>query len=333
MHEHMAVLDFEITALQKNHPARILNYMIRDLPEGRFRRGYKSPTDVEDGRARNKLGVHYGKTKLLVGLRHPVLWFESFYNHRVQNGYEMPDILEVIRDRGRRVLLNECPGNFRGVCFSRANFHHALAKWGKTPLLFLPGNDTDKRFGYTNYDNDREFSLFTGKSKQNLLKDMNNTDVSPNPMFLYDVNQLRMPPSVMDGNDKGAIEQERVYDDFVLNLQGFLKVPQNVSAMPTMIKEKPGKTKGIDAAEQLRRDGLKIDMCDEKFAMPRKWLLEIGANVHLWIRDYFSKSPHNVFAGGSRGSPSASQFLTILQSYAEDPCPERVQKRKQLEQN
>eukprot|EP00536_Pseudo-nitzschia_multiseries_P004922 jgi/Psemu1/285432/fgenesh1_pg.87_\ len=340
MHDHMAVLDFEITALQKYHPSRILHYIIRDLPEGRYRRGYKSPTDVEDGRARNKLGIHYGKTKLLVGLRHPVLWYESFFNHRIQNGYVMPDLMEEIyasnSNTSKSSVRTDCHGMWKGVCFNRGDFHFVLAKWGKTPLLFLPpssgrtGTDgIDERFNFTNYNKDDEFALFSKRDKKELQKDIGKIDISPNPMFLYDVSQLRMPPAIVDDNERDNNEEaNNYYNKFVLSLQSFLGVPQNVSAMPAMIRESPGKKEGINATEQLRRNGLKIDLCDEKYEIPRKWLLEIGSNVHLWIENYFVKSPHSVFPGGSVGSAASSQFLKIIQSYGEDPCPERTNRQK-----
>lgn len=329
MHKNVAVLDYEITALQKYHPARLLHYIIRDLPEGRFRRGYKSPSDVGDGRARNKLGVHYGKTKLLVGLRHPVLWYESFYNHRIQNGYEMPDLVKELAKQKSNKGYFACSGDFKGVCFSRANFHTTLAKWGKTPLLFLPPeNEADpinSKFDYSQYNNDDEWALFSQADKRSLKNEVNNTKISPNPIFLYDVSQLRIP-NEMDDSEEGKADQN--YREFVLSLQKFLGLPQNFSAMPPMIRESPGRKDGITAAEQLQRNRLKIDLCDDKHEVQRGWLLEIGTNIHLWIQNYFVKSNHNVFVGGGDTS-STSQFFKILKSYGEDPCPERHRRQEQ----
>lgn len=161
-HPEVQILKFEIKSLQKNHPAHIIKRMFT-LPEGPYLRGYKSPNDVEDHRALNKLNEHYPKTKLFVGIRHPVRWFESFYNYRVQNGLEMPpaDKLPI-----RGALEN------RGVSIDRANFHKALVHFGKTNL------------------NDKERNLF---SYSRLVK----TDVSgivpaylTNKVFLYDTDQL-----------------------------------------------------------------------------------------------------------------------------------------------
>ena len=377
MHDEIAVLNFEIQALQRHHPARILNYIIRDLPEGRYRRGYKSPNDVEDGRARNKLAIHYPKTKLLVGLRHPVLWYESFYNHRVQNGYDMPDLAAAIvaaeAEDTISGIRDVCQGGFNGVCFPRANFHTILARWGKTPLLSLPSTSSSSTIGendntnenentnenshanyyHTNkkYNNEDEWQLFSKKDQRSLRNEVNKTNISPNLTFLNDVSQLRMPTSsssrsisdngnevIDNANDNG--HEAKYYNEFVLSLQSFLGVPKNVESMPPMIRESPGKKDGINATEQLRRNKLKIDLCsdDEKYLVPRQWLLESGSNIHLWITNYFVKSPHNVFFGGggdgdgddsSSSSSSSSQFLKLIESYGKDPCPERRRKRKE----
>jgi len=161
-HPEIKVFPFEIRALQKNHPAFIVKRIIKGLPEGPYLRGYKSPTDVEDQRAINKLDEHYPKTKLFVGLRHPVKWFESFYNYRIQNGLDLPPAqeLEFIRTSSR------------GVSIERANFHSSLVRFGKTPL-----DETEMEF--FSYD-------------KNVLRDM--TEHRPtkkaNPIFLYDTDQL-----------------------------------------------------------------------------------------------------------------------------------------------
>jgi len=324
MHDQIAVITKEIMALQKIHPVGIIRHVANYLPEGQYRRGYKSPSDVEDGRAMNKLGIHYPKTKLLVGLRHPVLWFESFYNHRIQNGNTMPNLVEELsKPNAEKTMKNFCGGNWNGACFPRANFHSSLVKWGKTPLLSVGNSNKDYNSYFdAGYDREAEWKLFSKKEKRKLQNDVNNTKISPNPIFLYDVSQLHIPPSTSDAGDEEKGNQKH-YDDFVLSLQEFLGVPKNVSVMPPMIKESPGRTQGINATEQKRLQSLKIDLCDEELALARKWLIEIGADVAEWITNYFSKSPHGVYFGGG-----TAHFLKILESYGKDPCPERILRKQ-----
>ena len=325
MHDEIAVILREQMALQKRHPVQIIRTISNSLPEGRYRRGYKSPNDVEDGRARNKLRVHYPKTRLLVGLRHPVLWFESFYNHRIQNGYPMPDPASYDLPKNRE----KCTAADRGVCIQRANFHKTLAFWGKTPLL-SPNKEKYESFYDAGYTTDSEWQFFSEAHRKLLLKEFNKTFVSPNPMFLYDVSQLRMPLASSSGADhEEERRSQKDYEDFVYSLQGFLGVPRNLSAMPAMIRESPGKT-DVNATEQSRRNGLKIDVCDDGFEIPRRHLLEIGANAAAWITNYFARSPHGVVLGGDLGENGggSSRLLEILQSYGKDPCPDRRARKK-----
>ena len=357
-HDNIAVLTKENMALQKRHPAFILRHIQNNLPEGRYRRGYKSPNDIEDERARNKLATHYPQTRLLVGIRHPVLWFESFYNHRVQNGYPMPDLPDRIR---KKAVFTICDGNFRGACLVRSNFHVALAKWGKTPLL-NPFSTPEEPHGYesffrggNNFNNDnnnyshkdewKHFSKTEARELRNVA--LNKTIISPNPMFLYDVGQLRDPnPSNDRGydndNDNDKKRKKDDYENFVLSLQEYLGVEANASAMPPMVHMSPGKI--LNTTEQDKRDALKIDICDEELGVARDYLIKVGADVASWITNYLAKSPHGVYFGGDRKQPKGdspslqaqtqqqqeSRFLKILESYGRDPCPERrLQKEKQ----
>lgn len=316
MHDDIAVLPRENMSLQKQHPARVIKFITSGIPEGRYRRGFKSPNDVENGRSRNKLRIHYPKTKLLVGLRHPVLWFESFYNHRIQNSFKMPDKEQIEHPKQS---FKTCAGIWQGACLPRANFHWALVKWGKTPLLSLDKKGYDSYYG-DNYQKDKEWELFSKKEIKNIKKEIETSFISPNPIFLYEVSQLRMHDD--------ETKSEKDYEDFVLSLQGFMGVSKNVSAMPTMIKESPGK-KGLDNnQQQARLDGLKIDICDERFITARKMLIDIGANVAEWIITYFAKSPHGVTLGGGVNDDGSSRLLEILESYKNDPCPERLETRE-----
>lgn len=324
MHDQIAVITKEIMALQKNHPVGIVRHIVNNLPEGRYRRGYKSPNDVSDGRAMNKLRIHYPETRLLVGLRHPVLWFESFYNHRIQNGMTMPNLVdELSKPKAEKTVKNFCGGNWNGACFPRANFHSSLVKWGKTPLLSVGNSDKDYESYYdTGYNRGDEWKLFSKKERRKLEGDVNKTEISPNPIFLYDVSQLHIPSTTGNAGDDERSNQNH-YDNFILSLQEFLGVPKNVSAMSPMIKKSPGRTQGINATEQERLQSLKIDICDEELAVARKWLLEIGADMAKWITKYLAKSPHGVYFGGGTANDGSSRLLEILESYGNDPCPER----------
>jgi hypothetical protein len=68
---------------------------------------------------------YFPNTKLIVGIRHPVRWFESFYNYRISNNpwKELKPTHE---------LTGRCFSGSQGICAWRANFHDFLARLGKT---------------------------------------------------------------------------------------------------------------------------------------------------------------------------------------------------------
>jgi hypothetical protein len=51
-------------------------------------RGYKAPNDIRRLSALNAFKKYWPMTKLIVGIRHPVKWFESYYNFSVSTETE-----------------------------------------------------------------------------------------------------------------------------------------------------------------------------------------------------------------------------------------------------
>lgn len=56
-------------------------------------------------------------------LRHPVLWFESFYNFRIRFNYTLP---------APEDLIDECPPTARNVCTEEIRYNDHLSRLGKT---------------------------------------------------------------------------------------------------------------------------------------------------------------------------------------------------------
>jgi hypothetical protein len=102
------------------------------------------------------LREYFPETKLLIGLRHPILMMQSLYNFFTQNGKDMVPF--------EQLKLKNQPRH-HGVSMIRAEFHNYLANLGKTNMT------------------DAELKLFPRKRKQNQTK-------SPNKVFLYDTTQL-----------------------------------------------------------------------------------------------------------------------------------------------
>lgn len=80
----------EVRSLKDGKPAELVS-LLYNLPLGcHFKQGYKAPNDVRNPVALDALQTYWPQTKLIVGLRHPVKWMESWYNFRHRQGKEVP---------------------------------------------------------------------------------------------------------------------------------------------------------------------------------------------------------------------------------------------------
>jgi len=126
--------------------------------------GLKCPMDLEStGLSLRNYHQFFPRTRFLVGIRHPVLWFESFYNFRIHNGFSLPPPTQ---------LIGRCRKKMKNVCTFRGNFHLFLANLGKTRV----------------HQNPKELDLFD-QIAQRSLKPMDDATVNRR-VFLYEVTQL-----------------------------------------------------------------------------------------------------------------------------------------------
>jgi hypothetical protein len=265
-------------------------------------KGYKSPSDITNERPIRLLRTYFPQTKLIVGLRHPIYMMESFYNFRIQNGYEMPP-LETLHYRN---LANQY-----GVSWSRAEYH--------TTLMYL---------GKTNMTSQEELALFPRPAKKQIQKqweerkkeehgvnDHDQYQVAPyirvpNPLFLYDTSQLER-----NVGDNSGESPPRWIAQFGLDMANFLGL---LSPLPPPPRHSPGKLLQ-NVTLQAQRNAKKIRICDEKYREQRLHLLEIGSRAGRWILDYllpeddvFVSNPHH--------------FRELLDGYSRDPCLKLAEK-------
>lgn len=158
----------EVCLLNENRPATLARKLYEDFPsDGKtwYLRGLKCPGPL-NRRSLKQLQAFYPRARVIVGLRHPIRYFESFYNFRTRHPKfgGLPAPLE---------LMGACNKMSQGVCTDRAKFHHNLALFGKTNLSEV---ERDLLLGPST--NSSELLLF---SKIIPIR---------NPVFLYDVMQL-----------------------------------------------------------------------------------------------------------------------------------------------
>lgn len=254
-------------------------------------KGYKSPSDITNERAIRLLRTYFPQTKLLIGLRHPVFMLESFYNFRIQNGYELPP-LEKLHYRN---LANQY-----GVSWSRADYHTSLMFLGKTNLttpeeraLMPPParkqiqKQLDKRNNLTAVD----------KGNQNGNNDNPPYVKVPNSVFLYDTAQL------------GDVDNPARLDQFGQDIANYLGLREKLPPPP---RHSPGKQLQ-NTTLQAERNAKKIHICDERYVEQRKQLLQIGERTAKWILEYFLPSG-NVYVS------NREHFRELLLGYSQDPC-------------
>jgi hypothetical protein len=123
-HEEILMNTQEVYSLQLGKPAELVSQFY-DMPRGmQYKRGYKAPGDIDSIKALQALDHYWPNTKLMVGVRHPVLWFESFYNFRIRHNITLPPPEQ---------LIGSCTLEMHGVCTDGSRFHNQLDNLGKTP--------------------------------------------------------------------------------------------------------------------------------------------------------------------------------------------------------
>lgn len=81
----------EVHFLTTGQPAEMARHLYRLQPaKVTAKRGYKAPRDVADPNVLDLLDQYWPQAKLIVGLRHPVEWFQSLYNFKLRANITMP---------------------------------------------------------------------------------------------------------------------------------------------------------------------------------------------------------------------------------------------------
>jgi hypothetical protein len=157
-HDEIQMYEHEMYSLHMGKPAEMV-YQLYNLPAGsKYKRGYKAPNDIASIEALDSIAKYWPSSKLIVGVRHPVLWLESFYNFRLQGGFTMPPALS---------LIGKCTSESYSVCTEDAKFHLHLNRLGKT-----------------NQTSPDEKKLLTPSSSNVPFRPLHNQ------VFVYDMSQL-----------------------------------------------------------------------------------------------------------------------------------------------
>lgn len=248
----------EMSVLHK-YPFVACNAMYKTVKEAELRGeldgtliGYRNPHDIQWPSTVDFFRNTCPSTKLIVIVRHPVLWFESFYNYRIAN--------EEWWSFGGKATANDMIESVspNHVSVFSGAFHRYLAKLGKTSM-----SDTAERV------------LLSG-TKQYDASDNENEMSHPleNPILLIEMSQLS------DHNETRTDVLKRDVERFLGLKSPLGPIPhQNKATHPTILTEET-------------KEGLvPINICDSEHNPARNELMHIAKNASTWIQNWFLKSP------------------------------------------
>jgi hypothetical protein len=94
-----------------------------------MKRGIKCPSGIKNSRSLERMHNHSPRARLIVGIRHPVLFFQSYYNYRVT---EIHDRNLTERIPPAEALIGKT--TWKDVCTDTARFDLYLKQLGKTNM-------------------------------------------------------------------------------------------------------------------------------------------------------------------------------------------------------
>ena len=299
--------------------------------------GFKSPNEILTGNALETMQTHFPRTKLIVGIRHPILWFQSFYNFRTVDYYR------PLRGNVAKFYVGPCIHD-EHVCTDHAQYHLFLSKLFHPPT-YLSSSSSSSSSSSLMVGRGEEF-----EGEQQLLQQTVHRQHRRlmNPVFLYETNQLRAVESITesDGTDTNTSlnttgdrdyddnnnnneqatrlrrrrryeyvkQQQQRQDQFQEDLANFLGLQgTKLSSIP---HHRPGSNPGSERrkkhnAYRLRKFG--IDICKPKYDDVRAVLLEHSINVYNFLYDHIYRSSSQVDDDDGNGNSSSNKTKKQLQ--------------------
>lgn len=204
---------------------------------------------------------YFPHTKFIVGLRHPVSWFESFYNYQAYRNVSLP--------RTSR-LVGRC-AKHQKVCTDRARMHAGLARLGKTPMA--DDDELGLLFG-TRYDVRRASdanSTGVDTPQQTRQRRLGKQRGLTNQVLLYEVRQIHDSTS----------------DEFLSSIGQYLGLQESFPPIQTY---KQNKTRTIDICQEEHADvrQLLVDHGTDAAIWIQKYFLR-DSSVRVASSDSFTR--------------------------------------------
>jgi len=277
----------EMHQLTKGRPAEMVERLYELAANDRLV-GYKAPRDIVKPHTLDLIAKYFPTAALIVGLRHPVDWFESFYNYRAEYNRTLAPADEMIGActsempiEERRKFLRAGGMPSYGVCTDGARFHVHLSMLGKTNV----SNPLERELLFGNIPPDTRWYTY----RLPFLAPL------PNKVFLYDASQL---------SDDNATRLDVFKDD----LGKFLGLKRPIGPPPAR--------ESLEEANYNPYRKFPLDICRPQYDELRSALLQHGRMASTWIRTYFIPHPDVTVS-------SPEHFAQHLSTWEEDPCAMR----------
>lgn len=301
--DEIQMFPIEISELLHSRPINLIQLLYNQLPHNNeyniYKRGYKSPNEINEIHVLDYYRTIFPKTKLIIGIRNPIRYFESLYNFRIQNYYityhnnnnnnmNMSQFPKPIH------LIGKCTAGMYNICTDKANFASHLIHLGKHY------NDSKNNTMISSLEK-RIMNRYNHHQSSSINISYNMNPI-PNPIFIYELEQLH------DTNHTR-------HDIFRYDIEQFLNVTKPLSSF--IPHEKPG----IQYKDKLLQEHLnqyKINICDHEHIHIRRELLYIAQDTSLWIRTVLLlQQNHN---NNGVYVSSREHFKTLLKLWMDDPC-------------
>ena len=242
---------------------------------------------------------YFPHAKLIIGLRHPISWLESFYNYQLwRNVTAMP--------QNTTQLIGQC-NKHQKVCTDRARFHAALARLGKTELV-----------------EDEELSLLYGfnvsSSTASSEEDVGSTTLSSTQQLrgrrLTNDDQQVQPRSRHQQQQQQQQQQRGLPNEVLLYEINQIHNSQTSTAFSKSIQQYLSIQYDLPQIQHYQQTKVRaINICDTQHDNVRKVLLDHGKYASKWIQTYFLSNP-------SVNIVDETSFYKLMNDWNVDPCLE-----------
>eukprot|EP00553_Chaetoceros_curvisetus_P012882 CAMPEP_0204636960 /NCGR_PEP_ID=MMETSP0717-20131115/35356_1 /ASSEMBLY_ACC=CAM_ASM_000666 /TAXON_ID=230516 /ORGANISM="Chaetoceros curvisetus" /LENGTH=560 /DNA_ID=CAMNT_0051656205 /DNA_START=106 /DNA_END=1788 /DNA_ORIENTATION=+ len=314
--------------LPNKNPITLINRLIHDRqeqdPNGTKQKlAFKCPSLAEDDTFDELFSNYFQQTDIVIGLRHPIKWFNSFYNFRVKkNLVPVPLVYELIGSKCEYGLGWK-------VCTDRAKFALPLAKLGKTELspeevdLLVDMVRDDDHHSEEKRQSIRKFFEYQKKPSMgriflyelDQLADPDKSHLETFAADLTDFLQIDKPLTVPTKDEQRKFERKRKLNDTPAP-EGYLHYTGETGKTRKWNQFKRSREERIEAKH--RHELLQIDICDPLYDNLRHELVKEGKQTSEWLLNYFLQSPEVIVSQRGR-------FEELIASYGIDPCLEETE--------